>query len=114
MPAEVTTVPERAEIIAQTMILPAGMLHDDENLHLFVLRVEWRGADDEHPNGTWRVTDGFRELSRAGNWGHPQKFQRHQYRWSTREEALDMARRHVDAVKVNGRTWAEWAELERG
>ena len=96
------------EIIAQTMILPVGMEIGNTETHHFVLRVEWRGVSEKHPLGTWRVSDGHRELSRAGNWGLPQPFQRHQYRWATRDEALEVARRQVDLVTVNGRTWVEW------
>lgn len=97
-----------SEIIAQTIILPTGMKQDDPDLHSFSLSVEWRGVTSKHPDGAWRVTGRSRELSRAGNWGHPQAFQRHQYRWASREEALAMARRHVDLLTINGRTWAEW------
>lgn len=100
--------PEHVEIVTETFVLPTGMAADDKERHIFALRVEWQGVTDQFPDGSWRVTDGYCDLSRAENWSMPRRFQRHQYRWATREEALAMARKHVDQQTVNGRTWAEW------
>ena len=96
------------EIITETVVLPTGMPLDDDELSIFALRVEWRGINDQFPAGAWRVTNGRKDLSRAENWGRPQPFQQHQYRWATREEALAMAHKHVDQQTVSGRTWADW------
>jgi len=99
------------ELVTEVMVLPEGMELDNDELHHFALRVEWRGVRGENGSGGYRVSDGFGDLSRAGKWGHPQRFQQHQYRWDTLEEALEMARKHVEGLKVNGRTWAEWQLL---
>lgn len=96
------------ELTTEVMVLPEGMELDHDELHRFAVRVQWRGVRGETGRGGYRVTDGFDELSRAGKWGNPQRFQQHQYRWDTLEEALEMARKHVDELKVNRRTWSEW------
>ena len=96
------------ELTTGVLVLPDGMALDDPELRHFSLRVEWRGARTDTGRGGYAVTDGFSDLSRAGKWGRPQAFQQHQYRWDALDEALAMARAHVDQLKVNGRTWAEW------
>lgn len=96
------------EIVTKVAVLPEGMELDSSELHHFALFVEWRGVRGEKGRGGYSVTDLFDQLSRAGKWGNPQAFQQHQYRWDTLEEALEMARKHVDTRKVNGRTWSEW------
>lgn len=96
------------EIVTKYTVLPTGMELDDVELHNFALSVEWKGPRTDTGRGGYAVTDRFEQLSRAGNWGRPQPFQQHQYRWDTLEEALAAARAQVDSVSVNGRTWAEW------
>jgi hypothetical protein len=97
-------------IVNDTLVLPLGMNVEHEDLHAFALTVHWFGPRTDTGRGGWGVYHGFRErqLSRAGNWGSPEPFQQRQYRWANRDEALDMACKHVDAVKVNGHTFAEW------
>ncbi len=103
------------EILAVTKVFPTGAdPYADEgayrDLHHFTVDVTFRGPRQENGQGGWAVMNGgeSKQLSRAGKWSWPQRFQQHQYRWDTREEALDMARRHVDTITVNGRTWADW------
>lgn len=96
------------ELVAKVTVLPEGMELDSDELNSFALFVEWRGPRTDTGRGGYAVSDSFRQLSRAGNWGHPQAFQQHQYRWETLEEALEMARSHVDSRKVSGKTWAQW------
>lgn len=96
------------ELTTKIIVLPQGMELDDVNRSSFALQVEWRGLRTETGRGGYAVSDGFKHLSRAGKWGFPEPFQQHQYRWETLEEALEMARAHVDSFKSNGRTWAEW------
>lgn len=96
------------EIVTKVMVLPEGLALDDYNVRHFAINVEWKGARQSNSQGGYAVTDMFMQLSRAGNWGMPQKFQLHQYRWETFEEALEQARAHVEAHEVNGRTWTEW------
>lgn len=98
---------DHLEIVLQTMVLPTGATVGDEEMRHFGLIVEWRGVRTETGRGGYGVTHFSRWLSRAGNWGHPDKFQQRQYRWETLEEALAMAHAHVDAVTVMGRTFAQ-------
>lgn len=108
---------EHPEILASTLVFPSGADPFDENrrgdLRSFALDVCWRGPRTENGQGGWAVMLGgseSRQLSRAGKWAWPQRFQQHQYRWATREEALAMAHEHVDQVKIMGRTWREWED----
>jgi hypothetical protein len=110
-------VTEHPEIIASTLVFPTGSDPHDEahhrDLRAFALDVCWRGPRTENGRGGWAVMLGgsdSHQLSRAGKWSWPQRFQQHQYRWATREEALAMAHAHVDKVKVMGRTWREWQD----
>ncbi|WIB65926.1 hypothetical protein [Curtobacterium sp. MCBD17_040] len=109
---EAPTATAQVEILASTLVFPTGAdpeSSDYSDLHHFALNVCFRGPRQENGQGGWAVMVGeSHQLSRAGNWAWPQRFQQHQYRWDTREEALAMARKHVDQRKVNGRTWAEW------
>ncbi|GAA2182087.1 hypothetical protein GCM10009785_19760 [Brooklawnia cerclae] len=53
------------------------------------------------------------ELSRAGRWGSPERYQRWQYRFASYPEALAAARSASTSMVVNGMTWDEykaWAE----
>lgn len=72
----------------------------------FQVDVEWRGK-------WWYVVSrGFNYLSRAGNWkSHPQRFQMHQYRWDTLEEANAMAAKHTDEVTINGWRYMEFVHF---
>lgn len=96
------------EITTGMLVLPEGMELDDDERNHFALRIEWRGPRGKTGRGGYGVSDGFRYLSRAGNWGNPQAFQQRLYRWETLEEALEMARAHVNSYRMNGKTWAEW------
>jgi hypothetical protein len=101
------------EIVGSVIVLPTGMSVDDVNRSTFQLVVTWRGPRGDTGRGGYAIPQGgsdSRQLSRAGNYGRPQPFQQHQYRWDTLEEALTMARKHVDAVIVNGRTFTQWQE----
>lgn len=98
------------EYISEVTVLPEGMEQSDDEMRHFAVKAVWRGARQENGSGGFGVTDGFRWLSRAGNWGHPERFQYRQYRWETIEEALVAARAVVDHVRVNGKTWAEWKQ----
>jgi hypothetical protein len=103
---------DHTEIVLQTMVLPTGATVDDEEMRYFGVTVEWRGVRTETGRGGYGVSHFSKWLSRAGNWGHPDKFQQRQYRWETLEEALAMAHAHVDAVTVNGRTFAQYQQFE--
>ena len=72
--------------------------------------VEWRGNRTEDGASRYAGTNLSESLSRAGNWGWPERYQYRQCRWATLEEALDAARTAVDHVKVRGLTYAEWSE----
>lgn len=107
-------VTEHPEILSSTLVFPTGAdpEHTDDYSQLvgFALEVSWRGPRQENGQGGWAVTHrGFdHQLSRAGKWAWPHRFQQHQYRWETRDEAIRMARLHVDSITVRGRTWHEW------
>lgn len=102
------------EIVASTLVFPTGSdpftTDDYTELLSFAVNVSWRGPRQENGQGGWAITQGGfeKQLSRAGNWAWPQRFQQYQYRWADRDEALAMARAHVDRVTVRGRTWQEW------
>ena len=96
------------ELVKEILVLPDGMAEDDINLHSWALSVEWRGAHQGKSGGGYRVHHFSRELSRAGKWGNPQRFQRWQYRFDTLEDALEAARRVVNSVETMGRTFAEF------
>ncbi|MDI3330676.1 MAG: hypothetical protein QJR09_08070 [Micrococcus sp.] len=96
------------ELITEYMILPTGMDPGDVNATMFAVHVKYRGQFNGRSGGGYSVNHLSSELSRAGKWGLPQRFQRWQYRWEAFWEAQDMARDVVDSLKVNGRTWAEW------
>jgi hypothetical protein len=90
------------------------MRPDDPEMRPFALYVRWMGPLQPNGTGGYAVTQLFRDaqLSRAGNWNYSVRpFQRRLYRWKTAREALDVAKRHVNSVKVNGRTYAEWVQL---
>jgi len=102
------------EFISEITVLPDGMRNDDPELRHFALYVRWMGARQGNGMGGYAVTTLFREqqLSRAGNWNdNVRPFQRRLYRWETPGEALNMAKRVVNDLKVNGRTFAEVKEL---
>jgi len=104
---------DHTEIVIQTMVLPKGAaVDDDEAMRYFGLTVEWRGARTETGRGGYGVKHSSKWLSRAGNWGYPDKFQQRQYRWATLEEALAMAHAHVDAVTLNGLTFIQFQQFE--
>jgi len=97
--------------ITELIVLPDGVeLGDDHESMEFGLRVAWRGQFRGRSGGGWSVEHLGNNLSRAGNWGYPSRFQRWQYRWETREEAVAAAVRAVETVTVGGRTRAQWTE----
>lgn len=101
------TTGQRHEIISEYTILPTGMQPGDINAHVFAVKITYRGEPNGRSGGGYSINVAGQELSRAGNWGFPQRFQRWQYRWESFEEALDIARTVVDQFTVMGRTWAE-------
>jgi hypothetical protein len=96
------------ELVTEVTVLPDGMHEDDINLHSWALVVKWRGAYNGKSGGGYSVSHYSSELSRAGKWGHPQRFQRWQYRFETLDEALSAARVVVNDVKSMGRTFADF------
>lgn len=104
---------EHARQVQEIYVLPAGAVVDDAWDRItcyFSLTVQWRGPRGETGRGGYAVKHFSKELSRAGKWGYPQKFQQRQYRWETQEEAIAAAEKAVDAVTVNGRTYAQAKE----
>jgi len=106
---------DHVEILSETLVFPTGAdPYSDEDtyrdLRKFTAEVTFRGPRRENGQGGWAVMNlgDNHQLSRAGKWAWPERFQQHQYRWDTRDEALVMARRHVGDLTVNGRTWDEW------
>ena len=102
---------DRVEITTETMVLPTGCPADDVNVHAHAVWVRWNGVRGEGPRarGGWSVEHLGSVLSRAGKWAwRPSNYQRWQYRFDTRDEALRLARLHVDGLRVNGRTYTEW------
>ena len=97
--------------ITEMTLIPDGMDWDDVNRPFFGVRVVYRGVGPQGKD-LYAVFSGpgdFQVLSRAGNWAFtPERFRWRQYRWETLDEALLWARKSVNDVKVNGRTWAEW------
>lgn len=102
---------EHTELVTQTLVLPTGMPINDEEMRHFALTIEWRGTRTETGRGGYGISLRGSWLSRAGNWGYPDKFQQRQYRWETLEEALAMAHVHVDTATLNGRTYAQYQQL---
>lgn len=99
------------EQVMSIMVLPEGMPLDHDEAHAFAFYVEWKGPREDNGQGGYAVTRGGRnQMSRGGAWSYPQPFRWSQYRWETLEEALEMARKHIDSYKMNGYTWAEWQE----
>lgn len=103
--------PAPFELVTTKMFLPTGCdpAIDPYDFHVFALYVRWFGPRTDSGRGGYGVTRVVREeqLSRAGNWGHPRPFQQHQYRWATMAEAEEAARGAIDAITVNGYTWAQ-------
>ena len=98
---------EHEIVLTETVVLPTGCTIHDPEWYSFAVFVRWVGIG-------WAVTTIMRHerLSRAGNWSYyVPKFKRHQYKWDTREEALEWALKVVDAKKVNGRTFEQWEEF---
>ena len=100
---------EAQVFVTEVRIVPAGAELGDRDDADFGLKVSWRGQFAGRSGGGWSVDHRGYSLSRAGNWAWPSRFQRWQYRWETREEAVAAALAAVDGVQVNGRTRAEWA-----
>ena len=100
---------EAQVFVTEVRIVPAGAELGDRDDADFGLKVSWRGQFAGRSGGGWSVDHRGVSLSRAGNWAWPSRFQRWQYRWETREEAVAAALAAVDGVQVNGRTRAEWA-----
>lgn len=112
------TDPAPFELVTTKMFLPTGCdpaVDDPYDYHVVALYVRWFGPGTDTGRGGYGVTTVVREeqLSRAGNWGHPRPFQQHQYRWATLAEAEEAARGAVDAISVNGHTWAQLMQSER-
>jgi hypothetical protein len=99
------------EMITQIRILPDGADPDDTKTGVFAVTVNYRGTYQGRSGGGYSVEHCGAELSRRLTWGWPQRFQRWQYRWSTLDEALAVARNVVNTIKADGRTWAEWQEI---
>lgn len=99
-------------LVTSVTFWPDGCDLNDRNESAFRVIVEWMGPRQEGPRavGGYRVTQrGFMELSRAGKWAfHVPRFRRWQHRWATLDEACEWARKVVNDVQVNGRTFAEW------
>lgn len=95
---------EPTVVVTRTTLLPAGADPGDSNAWNFAVDVEYRGEN------AWAVVRNANQyLSRAGNWAwHPKPFQRRQYRFDTREDALLAAARVLPGVKVAGMTWDQW------
>ena len=102
---------EQAVIPTLTMILPTGMDPDDFNAPAFAVYVRWQSTRG------WTVTTGVPDerLSVKGRkwaWLVPPRNRRFYY-FPSREWALQAAVEAVDDRRVNGKTWAEWAEWQR-
>lgn len=98
-----------AEQVTEWQVLPTGLDPNSDNASSFAVVVKWRGVFNGKSGGGWSIAHCGSELSRGGDWTfHVPRFRRWQHRWETLEEAQQVARDVVDAVTVNGRTWAEW------
>lgn len=122
-PASTASNPEdvegRIEHLAAYSIYPQGLTDlSDINAPSFEVQVKWRGEHQGRSGGGWSVSRGPFDLlassatSEEPRWDVPERFRRWQYRFATFEDALAAARAVVDLVKVNGRTWAQWREIE--
>lgn len=95
-------------------VLPTGyhasVLEDRDS---FEVSVQWRGQDPDTGQDRWAVMHMGRCLSADGAWEHePQPSSRdgeflRRFRFSL-AEALRLATKAVDGVRINGRTLAQW------
>lgn len=95
--------------IEERIYLPDNMTADHPEAHGFMLSVSYRG------DGKWVVQRGhgrpIEQMTHTGKLLYvPLKMT--QMRWCrfTFEEACALAEQHINEVKVNGRTWAQWQE----
>lgn len=99
------------EMITEHLLLPSGCTPDLPGALTFEVRVKYKGEYRGRSGGGWAVENHGDVLSRAGNWDcNVPRFRRWQYRFQTKAEALDAARRAVDDVRVMGMTWAQFQE----
>lgn len=93
--------------IEERIYLPDGMDPDDYEASHFAVRVQWRGK------GQWAVVQGLgfpahRFLTGKGRWLFlPRPMHRRHCRFDF-ETACRLAQEHVNAVTINGGTWAQW------
>lgn len=93
--------------LEERIYFPDDMDPDDHEASSFAVRVQWRG------NGQWAVVRGLgfpahEFLSRTGKWMMaPKPMHRRHCRFDF-DTACRLAEQHVNSVKVNGATWAQW------
>lgn len=99
----------RVEEFTEWMVHPTGMGHNHEDARSFAIKVIWRGPYRGRSGGGWEVSHHGSSLSRKGKWESAvPRFRRWQFRWESLADAQDVARKAVDSVRVNGKTWAQW------
>lgn len=109
-------IEDRIEHVSVYSVYPQGLTDlTDINAHSFEVQVRWRGEHQGRSGGGWSVSRGPMDLLTSSatdtpQWDMPERFRRWQYRFTEFEDALAAARAVVDAVKINGRTWAQWQE----
>lgn len=94
-----------AEITTEITVLPAGAEPDDADVHLWSVRVQWRGSD------RYAVMRMGRCLGKDGEWDYENIPSERADEWKAEHRfpldiALDKAREAVDLTIVNGKTWA--------
>lgn len=98
--------------IEERIYLPDGMDPDHYDAITFAVRVQWRGR------GMWAVVQGLgfpghQFLSSTGKWlWLPLPMHRRHCRFDF-HTACRLAAEHVNGVRINGRTWAEWQARDR-
>lgn len=92
----------------EVTIIPDGMPWDEYELHLFAVRVCWRGEPNDEGLGGWSIDHNGNSLGRDGKWEWSGR--EPNLRWKTFEEAFEVAKSVVNSRRLNGRTWQEWQD----
>ena len=92
--------------IEERTYFPDGMHPDDVNAHAFQVGVYYRGYNK------WcvaRSREASYQMTHTGRWlWLPAKMTALRWCRFDFETACELAEKHVNHRKVNGRTWAEW------
>ena len=109
-----TTAAGPVVVPSEYRILPTGYAESERvDKWMWAILVTWRGPDPDTGTDRWAIRDTFgRCLDRRGNWDHEPNPSSRTDEWKRRyrhslDEAIQIAKDHVDSHVINLRTFEE-------